>query len=115
MGKKINFKKVANTTINVAKKAGTYLAPIVGAILVSRYGTPQTYSSTDRFDDWREYRYSDAISAIMRSSMWSEDKRKTAELVKMGQSSDYYKAIVYICKSSMWSEDKKKAIEKLGE
>lgn len=54
--------------------------------------------------------YGDAVSAIMESSMWSEDKKKAVAVLKQNQHSDFYKAIIHVAQSSMWSEDKVKTI-----
>lgn len=60
--------------------------------------------------------YSDAVGAIMDSSMFSHDKSDTVEALSRYESSEYYGAIVRIAKdSSMFSHDKVKMIRHLSE
>lgn len=60
--------------------------------------------------------YSDAVGAIMDSSMFSHDKSDAVEALSRYESSEYYGAIVRIAKdSSMFSHDKVKMIRHLSE
>ncbi len=57
--------------------------------------------------------YSNAISAISNSDMYSSDKFRAIESVEDDRDSEYYKAIIGIAKSNMSSTDRRVAIENL--
>lgn len=58
--------------------------------------------------------YDDAISAILHSSMFVEDKAKAAGAIKMDARSEYYNAIIAVANSSMFSDAKLETILKLS-
>lgn len=59
--------------------------------------------------------YSDAVDAIMSSTMFSSDKRKMLDQLKKDGDATYYKSVIKVVKSSMFSRDKIEAIEMLSE
>ena len=103
-------KEKVNAVMKVAQKTINYAIPIFGLVM---YG--QTV--TDKLDMIRyntgAVKYDDAVRAIMRSSMWSEDKSKAVAMLRDDGSSNFYKAIIDVVRSSMWSNDKIKTIQDL--
>lgn len=60
--------------------------------------------------------YDDAVSAIMKSSMYSHDKARAAAVLKRNENAEFYRAIVHIANDSKtYSHDKVKLIEELSE
>lgn len=60
--------------------------------------------------------YGDAMSAIMKSNMYSHNKREAAEALKRTEDSEYYKAIIHIAQDSrLYSHDKVELIKGLSE
>ena len=62
----------------------------------------------------RKYEYSDAVEAILDSSMLSSDKKDAVVMLKRDEDSDYYKAIIYMTKLDVLSGDKLEMIKKLS-
>lgn len=61
-------------------------------------------------------RYSDAINAIMKSSMYSNDKREAAAVLKRYEDAEYYRAIINVVQDSrLYSSDKVELIKGLSE
>ena len=59
--------------------------------------------------------YSDVVSAVMESDMFDSNKAKAIELLKRGESVEYYKSIIDIVRSNMFDSSKIKAITILCE
>lgn len=60
--------------------------------------------------------YDDAVSAIMKSDMYSHDKADAAAALKRIASSEFYKAIIHIAEdNSVYSHDKANMIKALSE
>lgn len=60
--------------------------------------------------------YDDAVEAIMKSGMYSHDKRDGVAALKRYGTQEFYKAIVHVAKdSSMYSHDKVEMIKALSE
>ena len=59
--------------------------------------------------------YDDAVSAILRSTMFTEDKSKAVVKVPIGASPGFYKAIISVVESSMFSSNKLNTIVELCE
>ena len=57
--------------------------------------------------------YSDAISAILHSSMLGSDKAELTSKLPMDMKPEVYKAVIEITKSSMLGSDKRETILKL--
>lgn len=75
---------------------------VVGGVLLSKSSKPRTIMS-----------YDDAISIVLQSSMWSEDKAKVASALPMDANPELYGAVISVVKSSMWSNDKMELILKM--
>ena len=59
--------------------------------------------------------YGDTVDLIMRSNMFSSDKKAMIELLKKDADAAYYKAAIQVIKSNMFSSDKIDAIKALSE
>ena len=59
--------------------------------------------------------YGDTVDLIMRSNMFSSDKKVMIKLVKKDADAAYYKAVIQVVKSNMFSSDKIEAIRTLSE
>lgn len=57
--------------------------------------------------------YSDAVSAIMNSSMYSHDKTSAVSALLREADSETYKAIIQIARSGMYSHEKVKSIQNI--
>ena len=62
-----------------------------------------------------EANYSDAVGAILDSSMFDSDKNAAIGLLKRGGDSEYYKSVISVINSSIVSRNKIRTIEKLSE
>lgn len=58
-----------------------------------------------------EATYSDAVSVVMNSAMFSGDKQKVLSMLKKYGDTDYYNSVIEVMESSMFSSDKIKTIE----
>jgi hypothetical protein len=54
--------------------------------------------------------YGDAVEAIMDSDMFSSDKEKAMEALKVDGDSGYYKAVIHVANSDTFSSSKAKTI-----
>ena len=105
---KINWKSVGDFVGQVCEVA-LYGVAVITAFRAGKY-------LTAGIDGPIIASYSDAVGAIMDSSMFSHDKSEAIEALKRHENSDYYGAIVRIAKdSSMFSHDKVKMIKHLSE
>lgn len=59
--------------------------------------------------------YDEAVSAILRSSMFADDKAKAAVKLPIGASPGFYKTIISVVESSMFSNNKLNTIVELCE
>lgn len=104
---KINWKPVVDF-------AGGIVGVAVYGAMIGAVSKVYDYITTDH--DKKPVGYDDAVSAIMKSGMWSHDKAEAAASLKPGKKSDYYNAIVHIAKdSSTFSHDKVSIIKQLSE
>lgn len=59
--------------------------------------------------------YDEAVGAIMKSGMYSNDKCEAAKALKRDEDAEYYRAIIHIAKDSrLYSHDKVDLIKGLG-
>lgn len=101
-----NHTSFVSKVVDISKKGLKLVIPIVAAA-IAKSGQADLNSI---FRTANDYTYSGAVQAIMRSSMWSDDKNKAIEALTKDESSEVYKAICSIANSSMWSDDKRKTI-----
>ena len=72
-------------------------------------------AQTNRITNYsRTATYSDAVKAIMESSMFGSHKTRAIELLKRDGDTEYYMAVVTVANSSMFSSNKIEAIETLS-
>ena len=109
-GLKFVNKESVEAVINMARKSLNYAIPIFGIVMFGGIGAEKL--DTVRYNTGT-VKYDDAVRAIMRSSMWSEDKSKAVAMLRDDGSSEFYKAVIDIAKSTMWSNDKLKTIQEL--
>ena len=62
----------------------------------------------------RNVKYSDAVSVILKSGMFSTDKQKALVALKKEEGTEFYKAIIQVVKSNMCSRDKLETIINLS-
>lgn len=92
----------------IAKKVLGAVGPlIVARVLLGNPFDNKTAIGSDKAS------YNDAISAILNSSMWAEDKSKAVSALKMDMKPEIYKAITDVAKTPMFSEDKRDTIIKM--
>ena len=109
--KKVLTKERLNKIVENGKKGLDIAVPIIGGLLLfSRTMTNELDSVRYNYGNMK---YDDAVKAIMKSSMWSNDKSKAVALLKTDCDPSFYKAIVNIANSSMWSNDKLKTIQNM--
>lgn len=58
--------------------------------------------------------YSDAVNAIIDSSLYSDGKAKIMAVLKTDGDSDYYKAVIKVVQSVMYSDKKVEIIENMS-
>lgn len=63
----------------------------------------------------RNASYSDAVTAIMDSDMFSVDKNAATKALKKDGDAEFYRAVIKIAKSTMFSCDRFKLIVELSE
>lgn len=106
--KDIVTKERVDTIIEIGRKGLNYAIPILGVVLFSS-------TAVEKLDVMRyntgAVKYDDAVRAIMRSSMFSEDKSKAVAVLRTDANPDFYRAVIDIVNSPMWSEDKLKTID----
>lgn len=104
---KIDKKKLGVTIKNVCGWAAC-------AVLVI---APSVKSLTQTIGDVKylsgKVTYSDAVSAILHSSMWSDNKAMATSVLPKDADAELYKSVIEITKSSLFSEDKLKAIQEI--
>ena len=99
-----------------AEKVGKFLknsCKFAACTLVAVLPYLSTKDTLDAIRYSGDVSYSDAVGAVMSSSMWSENKREVIGLLKKDADAEFYRAVIQIVKSSMWSEDKVKAIKNI--
>lgn len=114
---KINFtvsKETKENTMNILKqtgKVGFAILVAVGEIAAAcrSSGSSRTYYHSYS-SPCGEVGYSDAVACILKSDMWSSDKRMLVNTLEQGLTSEFYKAVINIVQSDMWSSDKVKTI-----
>ena len=78
-------------------------------IAVTAFVLPNLDSLRNTIDDVKRHgnvTYSDVISTILNSSMYSTDKAKVVNIVPKDGDVELYKSIIQIVKSNMYSGDK---------
>lgn len=103
-------KGVLSTVGGVAKKTCVVVGPILGAALFNERTVKKLF---EEFRYSGKVGYDDAVSVILRSSMYSSDKVKASNILKVGEDSTYYKAAIAIVRSSAYSGDKLEMLENL--
>lgn len=104
---KIDLEKIKNATVKVGStvlKMAVLVAPFLSmnkTVTEVRYIGPVTYS--------------DAISALLSSNMFSGDKTKIAAMLPKNKNADFYRSIIAVIESTMFSNDKVKMIKDICE
>lgn len=99
--------KITKETIkNVGRVVGTVV--LYGAAFVAPRVLSRNIDEVTRYG--RIVRYSDAVSAIMNSGMFSDDKSAAVAMLCKDKDTEYYRAVIRIVESSMFSSDKVKTI-----
>lgn len=62
-----------------------------------------------------EAKYSDAVNAILNSSMFDSSKTRAMELLKRDADSEYYKSVILAVNSEMFDSTKVQTIKMLSE
>lgn len=99
----IDTKKIGN----VIKTGGSLV--LYAAVVMLPY-----VSSKDVFNKIRysgNVKYSDAINAILNSSMYSSDKGKLTSILPKDANADLYRAVIQVANSDIFSSDKVKMIK----
>lgn len=105
--RKIDWKAVRNFAEDVCEIAA-YGVMLAATYKVVGYINVETDSQIAGYDD--------AVSAIMKSDMYSHDKRAAVTALTRGGDMEFYRAIIHIAKdSSMYSHDKVDMIKRLSE
>lgn len=103
--------------INITKDTITNAAKVCGMVAIYGVALATSNASVKDIIDKVRYsgnvKYSDAVSVIMDSSMFSSDKTRVIDVVKKDGDVEYYRAVIQIVKSSMFSSDKVKTIVNL--
>lgn len=87
-----------------AKSTCQVVGVFVSYVLISKY-IPDYIEAQNQ--SYKRVGYSDAVTAIMESNMWSDDKRKAVSMLKRDKDSDFYKAVIAVANNrSTWSSDK---------
>ena len=100
--------------INITKEHIGNIVKIGGIALV--YGLASMASRTSLKDVINPISYSgdvtyvDVVSAVTEIDMFDSNKTKVIELLKRGESVEYYKSIIDIVRSNMFDSSKIKAI-----
>ena len=103
------FEITKETIKNVSKVCG--MVALYGVALATSNMSVKDIIDKVRFNG--NVKYSDAVSVIMDSSMFSSDKTRAIDAVKRDGDADYYRAVIQIVKSSMFSSDKVRTIANL--
>lgn len=105
-------KKGINVVKYVTKKGFETAIPILEVVIVK---TLLSDNKTTVVRYYGEVKYDDAIKAIMESGMFSSDKTKAIETLKMDGTSELYSGVINIVNSNMFSSDKLKSIKHMNE
>lgn len=106
-----NIGKVLIAGAKLAKKGCGIVLPIIGTVVC-------TDLVKDIYNDIRysgKVGYDDAVKAILGSNMYSTNKQDAISVLKMGESSEYYKAVIMTARSSMYSYDRYETIKNMSE
>lgn len=104
------FNVTKETVGKVAKVAGT--VALYGLAVVVNKVSVKDIVETVRYNG--NVKYSDAVSVIMDSDMFSSDKSTATTILKNNKDAEYYKAVIKIAKSTMYSSDKVELIAELS-
>lgn len=92
---------------NFVKVAGKVIG--AGALLALACGVRVEYEHHES----EGVTYSDAVNAIMNSTMWHDDKSEAIAVLSRDANEELYKAIIHVANGKMWSDDKLKTIKNL--
>lgn len=106
----VNIGKVLISAVKIAKKGCDIALPIVGTVMAADL-------AKNILDDIRysgKVGYDDAVKAILDSSMFSSQKQEAITVLRIGESSEFYKAVIRIARSSMLSYDRLETIRNMN-
>lgn len=106
--RKINVNK---ETVGKIARNGCRVALYALAVILPHVSVKETVDAI-RYSGNVEY--SDVISVIMNSSMFSSDKQEMISLMKKDKDAEYYRSIIQVVKSNMYSGDKVKTIKTIA-
>lgn len=104
--RKINWESIGNTVGTVCEIATYGIMLVVSYKLVEEAAKPYVAESVG---------YDDAVSAIMDSGMFSNDKAGAVTALKKYASKEYYKSVISIVESGMFSNEKLDTIRNISE
>ena len=107
----MDIKNVLNLTMGYAKKGIRVVGPIAVAAIYNRSAI-QRVAEEIRFNG--NVGYDDTIKAIVGSDMYSSDQCRAIDLLKVGETSEYYKAVVKVVRSVGYSSSKLAMIEAIN-
>jgi hypothetical protein len=100
--------------IKITKEHGCKIAKYGCGMLLRGAKLALAYWSIKNASEFKYYigdvKYSDAVSVIMDSGMYSSDKTRAVEMLKKDGDSEFYKSIIKVVNSNMFSSDKLKLI-----
>lgn len=100
-----------NCVMGIAKKSIRIIGPVAVAAMYNK-STIQKVIDEIRYNG--NVGYDDVIKAITDSGMYSSDKCRAVELLKVDGSAEYYKAICSIVRSDGYSSSKLGMIETMN-
>lgn len=103
---KVNWESIGNTVGAVCEVAACGLIWLVACKYID--SAAETYVA-------ESVGYDDAVSAIMDSGMFSNDKAGAVTALKKYASDEYYKAVISIAESGMFSDEKLNTIRNISE
>lgn len=109
---KFNMSKVFNKkTLEVAGKVAKKGCELAAYGLMTMLSCVTVKDVVDAIRYSGDVGYSDAVNAIMNSSMYSHDKTSAVSALIRDDSSETYKAVIQIARSGMYSHEKVKSIQ----
>lgn len=103
--------------IHITKEAVGRFAKTGCKVVGYGLATVASYVSMKDIADVKNYfgkvNYSDAVRAIMNSSMYSSDKNRMIEVLRRDGNTEYYRTVISVVNSTMFSSDKIKTITTL--
>lgn len=96
--------------VEIIKKGVSIAGPVLTAVCVSD-------SAKYILNEMRymgKVGYDDAVKAILDSKLYSSDKQEAISMLKMDESTEYYKAVITVVRSTMYSSDKLEVIQDMN-